>query len=317
MHHQIAQVLFNHALKVPPHFRGRAHRIALTYSAGITSLVRHILRDPVVAYRLRGTKLALPVSHALPRILLRHPNYATNLGRIAASVFMKYADSCMIDIGANVGDTVAVVRSNCQMPILCIEGDTFFFDLLEANTKQFVDIELDARLVSDRRTSIFGTLDSQHGTSHVSREGTAQLDAWTLTDILRDHPRFGSAKLLKIDTDGFDTLILKGATNFIEANRPIIFFEYDPHFFMPNDSQGIDIMSLLYGHGYTSALYFKNTGELRAYVALDDDAEINALHEECAGRGGKYYFDVCVCHAEDTDLLRAIYIDESQGYATW
>jgi len=313
MHHQIAQALFNHALKMPSHFHGRARRIALTYSAGITSIVRHMWRDPVVTYRLCGAELALPVSHALPRILLRNPKYATNLGRIAASVFMKYADSCMIDIGANIGDTVAIVRSHCRAPILCIEGDTFFFSLLGNNTKQFTNIELDARLVGDRYETIPGALNSQGGTSHLSRQGVGQLSMWPLADILCDHPRFRNAKLLKIDTDGFDTLILRGATNFLETTHPIVFFEYDPYFFLPHDPHGIDIMSRLNRSGYTNALYFKNTGELNAGITLNDDAALRTLHQECTGHKGKYYFDVCVFHAEDNDLFKKIYADEAQG----
>jgi len=72
-------------------------------------------------------------------------------------------------------------------------------------------------------------------------------------------------------------------------------------------------MSRLNRSGYTNALYFKNTGELNAGITLNDDAALRTLHQECTGHKGKYYFDVCVFHAEDNDLFKKIYADEAQG----
>lgn len=39
-------------------------------------------------------------------------------------VQQKYPDLSLIDIGTNVGDTVAIVRQDAHYPILCVEGST-------------------------------------------------------------------------------------------------------------------------------------------------------------------------------------------------
>jgi hypothetical protein len=46
--------------------------------------------------------------------------------------------------------------------------------------------------------------------------------------VLLRKPILVNSKMLKIDTDGFDTLILKSAVDFLKRAKPIIFFEYDP-----------------------------------------------------------------------------------------
>jgi FkbM family methyltransferase len=42
----------------------------------------------------------------------------------------------MIDIGANVGDSVAIVREQSDYPILCIEGNETYFQILEENLRR-------------------------------------------------------------------------------------------------------------------------------------------------------------------------------------
>src|SRR5215468_3310141 len=72
-------------------------------------LVRH--GDPVVQFDLDGSKMLAPLSHELPLTRKRLPCYSANLGRIAAQVKGKYPDLTVIDIGANIGDSAAIVRS--------------------------------------------------------------------------------------------------------------------------------------------------------------------------------------------------------------
>lgn len=43
----------------------------------------------------------------------------------------------LIDVGANVGDTIAVVKTEVDVPVIGVEGDEVTFSYLEKNSKQF------------------------------------------------------------------------------------------------------------------------------------------------------------------------------------
>ena len=53
------------------------------------------------------------------------------LGRIASSVYAKYPEMVSVDVGANIGDTAAIIRSACPAPIVCVEGDELLGHVLE------------------------------------------------------------------------------------------------------------------------------------------------------------------------------------------
>jgi hypothetical protein len=101
---------------------------------GILNIISKILLkfdDPIIEQKIAGKKLKLPFSHRLPLYMWLFPQYATNLGRIARYTFEKYSDLTLIDVGANIGDSIAIVRENGHFPILSVEGDSSFFALLE------------------------------------------------------------------------------------------------------------------------------------------------------------------------------------------
>ena len=83
--------------------------------------------DPLVVYNLDGTNLSIPFSHQLPLYRDKYPQYSKNLGRIAKQVLAKYNDAGIVDIGANIGDSVAILRNQTECPILCIDGNEQFF----------------------------------------------------------------------------------------------------------------------------------------------------------------------------------------------
>ena len=49
--------------------------------------------------------------HVIERLLTSHKYYSRNLARLAKYIEHKYANYAIIDVGANIGDTAALVRS--------------------------------------------------------------------------------------------------------------------------------------------------------------------------------------------------------------
>jgi FkbM family methyltransferase len=240
------------------------------------------LGDPIVRFRIGVADLALPLSHELPFYRTDHPLYGEAVGRIAAAL-----GGPVVDIGANVGDTAAIVRSHSDVPVLCVEGDEVFFRLLEQNAARLGDVELERAFVrgSEPRT----------GTGGVERaRGTARLVGGTvatkpLAEILADHRRFVRPPLIKLDTDGMDVPIVMANLDLLEQTRPVLFFEYDPHL-----GAKPEVFVALSRKGYEAAVVYENTGEYRETVALSDTERIAALHDEYTGHGGARYVDVCV-----------------------
>jgi FkbM family methyltransferase len=303
-----AQALLDLMLRVPAAPGHPLAKLAFALLAVLRRAAVALLGDPRVAYTLDGTRLLLPLSHELPLIRRRLPDYSRNIGRIAAALAAKHPDMTMVDIGANIGDTVAIVRRHARFPILCIDGDAFFHSLLVENTRDLGDVRHANVYIGEASTTVQATTARHGGTGGMTTDaaGTSTIQTRSLASVLADDPAFRAPTLVKIDTDGFDTRIVKGAIDFLAATQPVVFMEYDPHLFAANDPDGFGVFAALRGAGYTDALFFENTGGFLARVRLDDAETLADLHAYYSGRGGHAYCDVCVFPASGADVMQAV-----------
>src|SRR5450755_4665515 len=69
---------------------------------------RLLAGDPTVLAVVDRRELAMPLSHDLPIHRASHPDYSRNLGRVAAALHEVRPGASVVDIGANVGDSVAI-----------------------------------------------------------------------------------------------------------------------------------------------------------------------------------------------------------------
>jgi len=77
--------------------------------------------------------ITLPACHKLDFYQREFKNYDKKLPIIAALVSNKYHDAVIVDIGANVGDTAAAIRTAVSSPIICVEGNSDFLKYLNKN----------------------------------------------------------------------------------------------------------------------------------------------------------------------------------------
>src|SRR4051812_47952496 len=67
--------------------------------------------------------------------------YSRNLPRIAKYMENKYPVFGIIDIGANIGDTVALIRSyDVNQQIFSVEGEPTYISMLKHNMTLFKDV---------------------------------------------------------------------------------------------------------------------------------------------------------------------------------
>lgn len=286
---------------------GFANRLQYRILRGIRKL-RLLFSDPLVSFSLGPFKLKLPLSHELPFYRRSHPTYAVNLGRISRAVSRKYPELTVIDVGANVGDSAAILCNYGASRILCVEGESDFFKLLAENTRHLCDLELEQTFVGasgDHIASIY----SHAGNAEVrlgSAPGTAKL--CTLSDVIARHPRFSAAKLLKLDAEGFDCRIIAVEKELLWRTRPVLFFEYYPTCCEETGRAAFPVFSQLAALGYSRLLIYQNQGRYSKALEFGQINELMDLHEFLVKVGG--YCDIVAFHAEDSDLAEEIQIAE-------
>lgn len=271
--------------------------------------------DPLVRYSIDRYILFFPISHAFPQIRRTLPDYASNIARIAQVIQKKYPELTIIDIGANIGDTAAILRSRVAAPILCVEGDARYAPLLKINSKNIPDLHIEMSYVSDITGYVEGEIEAKQGTAFIVENGNSQqrIAVKSLKAILDEQKGFRASKLLKIDTDGYDCRIIRGITEFLRTVKPVVFFEYDPHHLARLSDDGISVFKHLQDAGYQTLCLYENDGRYLAQIPLENELLIQDLHNFYSRRGGERYCDVCAFHAEDSDLATTLRLIELEN----
>lgn len=275
-----------------------------------TPVYKKICGNKFIKTKVGNFKIKLNATHNLPKILKKWPNYSSNLPRMASVTLKKYPDLSLIDIGANIGDTVALLRSKDYFPIICIEGDGDFFNLLNQNTQQFKEVFIFKYFLGDKSEAIDGIMEQKNGTAKIIKSDN-KIKLITLDKFLKNHPDFQSAKILKIDTDGYDLKIINGGLNYIKQTKPILFFEYDEVYFSNVGDDGLSTLKNLEKIGYSKILFYDNYGRFLISSKLNNHEQIKQLHIYIKNKAGAFpYYDLCIFHTKDDDIAINFIKDE-------
>ncbi len=303
----VSQGLLNAMLRLPA--QGMANRAAFYVLNECRRWLVRAAGDPLVRYRLENAEILLPLSHMLPIHRRMFPDYSSNVGRIARHVLAKYPELTFIDMGANVGDTVAVLRSQAHFPVLCIEGNEQFFAILQMNAARlWREVDIERALVAPVAGEIRGRLVAREGTAYFEQDESSgeAFTGKTLSDVLRLHRRFARSKMIKVDTDGWDSRILRGELELLREVRPVVFFEYAPYFFALCQDDGFQVFESLRAIGFKRLLVYENTGDYLLEADIENTALLEDLHALYSRKGAERYADMCAFHEEDTDLCETI-----------
>jgi hypothetical protein len=142
-------------------------------------------------------------------------------------------------------------------------------------------------------------------TTLVPSENSGQtLSLKTLDQVLSENNlNTRKLKLLKIDTEGFDTIILRGAHELIATQRPVIYFEYNRSNMDAIKEDGLTTLLSLQIAGYKKVVFFDNRGRYMLTTSLDQTELIRQLHYYADENDSEIaYYDVCLFHSDDADL---------------
>lgn len=166
--------------------------------------------------------LKVPVKHLLLHHLRTQPYRDINLGMAAKFLGEKYPGASIVDIGANIGDTAALMATYASNPLVLVEASSYFFELLQHNVQQFEnEVALHNVLVGDGADKQ-GSLHHWGGTACFSEncDSSNSIPTVRLEEIAGE-----KTCLVKSDTDGFDFAILQGSLDWFAKVKPGIMFE--------------------------------------------------------------------------------------------
>lgn len=262
------------------------------------ALIR-LFKDPACSLPIQGQNLKLPLSHPLPSYLQSFPFYDRLPQRISDYIHDKYEHINCIDIGANIGDTIAAFYKNETDTFLAIEPNPKFNRFLSDNWGWNKNVTIISDICSSVSSESKFVIHDKNGTGSARRsEYGVKMKSRTLDEIIDDHPFVAKANILKIDTDGHDFEIMGGATRLLSQSHPALLFECDV-FENTNYAQDcIQTLSLIKQAGYGHFLLYSNVGSFMGIYSLSDLSPFrNLLFYQLTSNFR--YFDILVMRDED------------------
>lgn len=239
-------------------------------------------------------------SHHLPRILSVLPNFGRNLADVVGALEIR--EPHVIDVGANIGDTaILLARFAPGAKVLCIEGDSRFMSDLERNTAQIGGVTIAQAILADRSAQVRGQFKTKNGTAHIALgEGNDLLQVQTLDDLLMTYPEFSCPDVIKVDTDGFEPAILRGAKDVLASSKPVVFYEWHPDFYDMAGEDNVSHADFLMDLGYDGFMIFTNAGDLLLRIRRPGHDALESLARfSCARQGfDNLHFDVAAFPTE-------------------
>jgi FkbM family methyltransferase len=307
------QLLFDYAFGIKrtsiPKVRGLVNKL---YTYLVSKHREDNKNSFFINYKMKDRTIVLNTTHSLPFTLRRHQIYSMNLVRLSKYVQTQKNNLKIIDIGANIGDTVFLISQEGNFPILCVEGNPEYLDLLKCNIAKYPNVEIEECFVGNEDKTESGKIVSDGlGTSFIKKETTDNVISYnSLATIISKHNDFADYNLLKIDTDGFDGEIIRGNIANIVKNKPVVFFEYAPTFFQNGIDSELVLFKILSENDYNKLIFYNNIGEMIFVFSLYDEIGIKFAHEYFS-RGNRYA-DIIAFHDNDNNLFEYVLEEENK-----
>ncbi len=132
---------------------------------------------------------------------------------------------CLIDVGANIGDWAFYVARR-KREVYAFEPMPKAYNVMKARAKQFPTVHPFPYAIGDSDTTgrlgftaftVSGTMDEE---IHLPGGGTIDIPVRKLDSL-----SFPDVGVIKIDTEGYETPILRGARQTIRKHKPILIIE--------------------------------------------------------------------------------------------
>ncbi len=286
------------------------------------SLARHVgrsiramvlkFRDPACRVVPAGfaVPLLMPLSHEMPSYRAKFPRYDRLPPFIARLIRQRRGSLRMVDVGANIGDTIASTSPKAGDRYIALEPHPVFFQYLLENMAGVESVEC-IQLACSEEAELLGFDSQTKGTAAPSKDFATPLSvqALPLDVIWQEQWHRARVDFLKIDTDGFDASVIRSALELLATWRPWLYYECDVHLTKGGMAELLDVPCQLLRCGYKDALAFDNFGEFVDRLQLDDTLKWEKLMSCQSANGPVFYHDILIIPPkEDASVVFSEYL---------
>lgn len=255
-----------------------------------------------------GLDLEFPPHSRIPEAYAFYPDYGLELVTAAGLVAAKYPSGIGVDVGANVGDTIALMRRQTTAKIHAFEGDQETLGYLRRNASVLGDVEIVPQFLDavPQQTAIQTDKAGWNTTLQPAADGKP-VSFTTLDEYFANRPDAAAVKLIKIDCEGYDNRVLRGGRQLLARSHPIILFEYHARCLHALHEDGPSVFADLAALGYETVVLFDHAGNL-IMSAPTHAADLWADFDRYTRTPGSplLYLDAACFHAADADLATAM-----------
>lgn len=166
----------------------------------------------------------------------------------------KFSYSKVIDVGANIGNH-SMFFSNLFKIVYAIEPNPISFNVLKLNTKQRNNIKPMQLAITEKNKTVYlkQKINNISG-SNLEKKYKKNLIKIKGKSLDKLFSKKKNISLIKIDVEGHEFEVVKGAKKLILANKPIIVFEHHLQNFRKGQSQTIKFLKM---NGYSQFAVIK------------------------------------------------------------
>lgn len=265
----------------------------------IRKIIVKLLGDPVISYKINGFDSRMNLSHELPVYKDLYPRYDTLITRVAQFIRKQQKSLSYIDVGANIGDTILRAADESHLNtdhFIAVEPNEKYYPLLTANTKNLKNVtfvkalcessiaQKSYKAITERGTARFEVAESN------TNQNSQAISSTTIDQICKEN-KF-APDFIKVDTDGFDLEVIKGASQVLKQYKPFLLFEMDPFGDVDYVEKTTKLFSTLVTSVYSTVIVYDNIGNL--VLVLKQDQFVNIIPQliNYSKQRKELYYDV-------------------------
>jgi FkbM family methyltransferase len=189
---------------------------------------------------LYGRSMRMPAEHPLPAVLHHFPQYNRPLAmtiKAIASSSPRNPNLTVVDVGANIGETVAVIEQLVpDVSYLCIEADEDIARICRFNHRGNPRVQTEQCYIGENAGSLVMLQDDGRANPTTKLIDQANFDeSSNYEQLVRLNTVAGpfadahhGLSLIKADTEGYDFSVLRSGATLIERYRHALYFEWFP-----------------------------------------------------------------------------------------
>ncbi|MHC4934135.1 MAG: FkbM family methyltransferase [Planctomycetota bacterium] len=197
----------------------------------------------LVEFRYVGYRFVLPSAWTkrITTYLLASEKHHEDFFAVAP-LLESLEEGTIVDVGANLGQTALLMRNHTALPLVVFEPAPHLFDLLRRNMELNPLGEVSLRPVACGSKEGTVEMTSMRNASILPSGGGIPVPVRRLDDELAE---VGPIAFMKIDCEGYELEVLRGARQTLERDRPPLHIELHPRWLRRYGGTAAEVIEFL------------------------------------------------------------------------